>query len=116
MKYCTKCGQELDDNAQFCTKCGCSVDGVVNAKADSKTNEILQLMVKIFMIVGCVSSAACFFIPLLWTIPMTCSYIKKVKNKEPISTGFKICTLIFVSLVAGIIMLVQDEAVDIIEK
>lgn len=22
MKYCTKCGQQLDDNAQFCTACG----------------------------------------------------------------------------------------------
>ena len=22
MKYCTKCGQELNDDAKFCTKCG----------------------------------------------------------------------------------------------
>ena len=26
MKYCTKCGAELVDEAVVCTKCGCIVD------------------------------------------------------------------------------------------
>ena len=26
MKYCSKCGKELHDDAIFCTGCGCSVD------------------------------------------------------------------------------------------
>lgn len=27
MKYCTKCGQELEDNAVYCTNCGEQNDG-----------------------------------------------------------------------------------------
>ncbi len=26
MKYCSKCGQEIVDDAVVCTKCGCAVD------------------------------------------------------------------------------------------
>ncbi len=40
---------------------------------------------------------------------MTIVYCEKIKNKEPISLIFKICTLIFVSRIAGILMLCADE-------
>lgn len=36
MKYCSKCGNELLDEAVICPKCGCPVEGSTN-KADSTT-------------------------------------------------------------------------------
>lgn len=42
---------------------------------------------------------------LLWTIPMIVSYNKNYKFNQNISKGFKVCTLLFVSLIAGIILL-----------
>lgn len=50
-----------------------------------------------------------YLIPLYWCIPMTIIYFKKVKNNEPISVGFKICSLLFVSLIGGVLMLCDNE-------
>lgn len=44
-------------------------------------------------------------LPLIWQIPMTIIYFLKAKNNEDISIAFKICILLFVSPVAGILML-----------
>ena len=38
MKFCSKCGKELDDGAVICPGCGCAVDSpapVTNTKSDS---------------------------------------------------------------------------------
>ena len=48
-------------------------------------------------------------IPLCWCIPMTVYYSKRIKTGEPIDIGFKICTLLFVSTLSGILMLVDDK-------
>lgn len=50
-----------------------------------------------------------YLIPLAWCIPMTIIYFKKVNNGEEVSTAFKICCLLFVSLFAGIFMLCDRE-------
>lgn len=50
-----------------------------------------------------------YLIPLIWQIPMLCNYSNKIKNGEPISIGFKVCTLIFFSLIAGILLLCDQE-------
>ena len=42
------------------------------------------------------------------SIPMTVSLFKKYENKEKISMKFKILSLIFVSRIAGILMLVNE--------
>lgn len=102
MKYCTHCGAEMLDDAVVCVKCGCSV------KPPTKKDDTMKLVVKIFMILGCISFGWAL-IPLAWCIPMTVTTFKKLDAGESFSTGFKICTLIFVSLVAGIIMLCSDD-------
>ena len=56
------------------------------------------------MIIGCIWSGLAL-IPLLWTVPMTISLFRKTENGEEISTGFKICTLLFVGLIGGILLL-----------
>ena len=70
----------------------------------------LATVAKIFMIIGTVASAlSLFLIPLAWCIPMTMAYWKKLKTGEPISVGFKICTLLFVNTIAGILMLCDKD-------
>jgi len=51
----------------------------------------------------------CQLIPLSWQIPMTVIYFRKTKNGEPVSVGFKVCVLIFVSLISGILMLCDSQ-------
>ena len=47
-------------------------------------------------------------IPLTYTIPMTVSYYHKIKDRmEPIGCGFIICTFIFFSPIAAILMLID---------
>ncbi len=44
-------------------------------------------------------------IPLAWCIPITVVVCKRLGKKQPVGTGLKVCTLIFVNLVAGILLL-----------
>ena len=104
MKYCTKCGNELVDEAVVCTKCGCATNS--NSIYDEKSK--LYTVAKVFMIIGTVFSAFFYLIPLAWCIPMTISYTNKIKNGEKVSTGFKVCCLLFVSFIGGIIMLCDN--------
>ena len=68
----------------------------------------LQTVAKIFMIISTVLMGFAI-IPLAWCIPMTVIYCRKIKNGEPVGLGFKICSLLFVSLIAGILMLIDGE-------
>lgn len=105
MKYCQHCGAQLMDEAVICPSCGCAVE---SRQAKAETSSMLKLIAKIFMILGCISTGWCI-IPLIWTIPMTVHYWKSVENRTPVSTGFKICSLLFVNLIAGILMLCDNE-------
>lgn len=103
MKYCTKCGNKLLDEAVVCPKCGCPV----TVAHTQKHNQSLQTITKVFMIIGCIVMSA-FILPLAWCIPMTISYFNKTNNNQPIGIGFKICCLFFVSVIGGILMLCDD--------
>jgi len=141
MKYCSKCGAELYDDAVICVKCGCPVENNIQFSPQAPTyaqsgtpfppqsptyaqntntfapqplcpvqKSGVTTAVKVFLILGTVLMALyTFCIGLAWCLPMTLSYFGKVKRGEPIGTGFKVCTLIFVSLVAGILMLCDNE-------
>ena len=104
MKYCSHCGSQLVDDAVVCTNCGCAAENVP-VKEEKEEKNTLRMIAKIFMLLGCIGSAFLYLIPLCWTIPMTVYYWKAVKNNTPVSTAFKVCSLIFVNLVAGILML-----------
>ena len=60
------------------------------------------------MLISCIFTGFAL-IPLCWTIPMTVNYWKAVKDNQPVSTAFKVCSLIFVSLIAGIVMLCDND-------
>lgn len=106
MKYCTHCGAEIADEAVVCVKCGCAVESQKPAVRDHST---LDTVIKVFMIIGCVANAFCFLIPLCWCIPMTLHLINERKAGAPIGTGFKICVLLFVNTIAGILLLCREE-------
>lgn len=47
-------------------------------------------------------------IPLAWCIPMLVKLNKAMKGEVQLSTGYKICFLLFVNLIGGIILLCDD--------
>jgi hypothetical protein len=67
---------------------------------------VLGSIATVFMIIGTILMAICTFgIGLVWCLPMIFSYSKKLQTGAPVSTGFKVCTLLFVNTIAGILML-----------
>ncbi len=53
--------------------------------------------------------AVAYFISLAWCIPMTISTWRKLQRRENIGVGFKVCTLLFVNLIAGVLLLCMEE-------
>ena len=107
MKFCSKCGNEVMDEAIVCPKCGCGIEKPVEAGARTSG---LTATARAFMVVGTVVMSLCFYlIPLAWCLPMTLVYFKKTKRGEKVSTGFKVCSLLFVNTIAGILMLCEKE-------
>lgn len=113
MKYCTNCGEALDDAARFCSRCGSPTEQYsktyVPPSAPAARTDVLDTLSKVFMIIGCVITSL-WLIPLCWCVPMTVSLVNKLNRRQTITTGFKVCTLLFVSLVAGILLLCRDES------
>ena len=136
MKYCSKCGNQINENAVICPKCGCIIDNsIINHKSSpSKNIGGLKIAAGIFMIIRAILSGLALIplfaylpvlayyggysygfgltlvllidVPLIITqIAMTIVYWRRVNDREPIGLGFKICSLLFVSLVGGILML-----------
>ncbi|MCM1195264.1 MAG: hypothetical protein NC099_06280 [Corallococcus sp.] len=133
MKYCQHCGAEIaNDDAVICIKCGCNVATDKSTQSD----ETLLKVARIFMIISCCLNGAYMLfalimfiplaavqtlflmaiiniavgcLPLAWMIPLTVKVSNKIKNRLPISIALKVCTLIFVSLVAGILLLCSND-------
>lgn len=109
MKYCSHCGNELFDEAVICPKCGCAIGSMKFDNEQTSKNSGTKTAAKVLMIIGLVFMGFFYLIPLAWGIPMTVHYFNKVKKNEPVGTAFKICTFLFVSAIAGIIMLCDKE-------
>jgi len=104
MKYCTQCGKEVHDNANVCLHCGCGIQTPVT----QSNNSTLAFAIKVFMVLSCIAKGL-MVIPLVWCIPMTIYVFDSLKRGTPIGLGIKICTLLFVSPIAGICMLCMNE-------
>lgn len=110
MKYCSKCGAELVDDAVVCTKCGRLIENTNFSAMSNQSSSGITTAAKVFMIIGTVfTSLFTYVIGLAWCLPMTIVYFKKIKTGAPIGTGFKVCSLLFVNLLAGILMLCDKE-------
>lgn len=106
--FCSNCGSKVNDEAVVCIHCGCAIKPQKLNSNNTTTVNTLKFVAKIFMIISAVARGI-WIIPLAWCIPMICYYSDKLNKGEPISVGFKICTLLFVSSVAGILLLCDNE-------
>ena len=107
MKFCSKCGKEIADEAVVCVNCGCAVDAT-DTKATKNGDDGLAVAAKIFLIIGCIAQGA-FLLPLAWCLPITISICNKMKRGEPVGTGLKVCAFLFVSLIGGILLLCRSD-------
>lgn len=74
----------------------------------SNNDTTLRLIAFILCIVSTVS--VCWaIIPLAWMIPMTVRCWGIYKGTKPNTTAFGVCTLIFVSIIGGILLLVSKK-------
>ena len=123
--YCHHCGKEVENGNKFCPSCGALQDRyseddyygereanlekpkTVKPEVSSEAQTGLDLAVKIFMVLSCVAFGFAI-IPLIWMVPMTIHAFHKADNNEEYGIGFSICSLIFVDLVAGILMIIRD--------
>ncbi len=106
MKFCQKCGKEIVDEAVICPGCGCAV-------AEEKKNEVygndgLAIAAKIFLIIGCLAQGW-LLIPLIWMLPITISIFGRMKRGESVGAGLKVCALLFVNLIGGILLLCRSD-------
>lgn len=119
MKFCPNCGNQMDDTAMFCSNCGFqqnaqpyqNVNPVYNnypVQEAYATESALKTVAKVFMILSTVILGLSI-IPLAWCIPMTVYYFNRTKYRQPVGVGFKICTLIFVNIISGVLMLCDNE-------
>lgn len=68
----------------------------------------MSIVVKVFLVLGCVTRGWLIF-PLAWCLPITIMVFRALRDNRPISTGLKVCTLIFVNLIAGICLLCMND-------
>lgn len=106
MKFCPTCGKELIDEAEFCTGCGCAVQN--KQKQPQPATDGLATAAKVFLIIGCIAGGWAL-IPLAWLLPITISIFKKLNKGEAIGTGLKVCALLFVNMIAGILLLCRSD-------
>lgn len=78
---------------------------VVSSRSEDGT---LRLIAFIFCIISTVCSSW-LIVPLAWMIPMSVVCWGIYKGTRPNTTAFGVCTLLFVSIVAGILLLVSKK-------
>ena len=110
MKYCVKCGKQLNDDDVFCSNCGAQQSSLKNTEEaiyGKDANRVLRTVAFVFMVISTVICGFLLF-PLCWMLPMTIHYYHAMEDNRQVSTSFKVCSLLFVSLIGGIIMLCDD--------
>ena len=108
MKYCVYCGAEQHDEAIICVKCGRSVAPTLNPTVPSPKDNTLVTICKVFLILSCIAQGW-LLLPLAWCLPITISICNKMKNNEPVGAGLKVCALLFVNLIGGILLLCRSD-------
>ncbi len=109
MKFCPFCGQQIPDEANVCPYCQNVVaPAPVNNQVVNHGTDGLAVAAKVLLIIGCVVGGFAI-IPLAWCLPITITICGKLKRGEPIGTGLKVCSLLFVNMIAGILLLCRND-------
>ena len=123
MKYCSRCGAQLVDDAIICIGCGRLVNNEQayspvyqpetaytphQVSATSASSPLAKVAIALMIVGTVVSGAYTMGIALAWCLPMTLSYAHQIKSGEKVSVDFKVCSLLFVSTIAGILMLCDN--------
>lgn len=135
--FCSKCGKENPDQAAFCSTCGAPISQPAAQQAApapapaapytppaapvapgatiteegqiypmEEKDRTLRLINFILCVITCV--LVCWaIVPLAWCIPMTVHSWGIYKGTKPNTTAFGVCTLIFVDIIGGILLLVS---------
>jgi len=111
MNYCPKCGAKLESDHIYCPNCGHKLTETVQVEVvnNSTDHETLQMVAKVFMII-CTVLAGFALIPLIWMVPMTVHYSNCIRDGRKAGTAFAVCTLLFCSLISGILILVDENS------
>lgn len=75
---------------------------------DFSETEDAALAVFAYMAV-CITFAVAALLPLAYAIPMTVHVFRADKNGKPLGTAFKVCTLIFINIIPGILLFIRRE-------
>ena len=114
--YCLKCGNKIPEGSVYCQNCGVKYSYNETERPRIVKNTAKKVA-KAFMILGTVSNAVTFLLlSLIWCVPMTSSYSEMIERGEKVGTGFKICTMLFVSFIAGLIMLFDKDSFEVKTK
>lgn len=108
MKYCVHCGSEIHEEAVICVHCGRNVETAKPVSAKNTDDDTMATVIKVFLIIGCIAQGW-LLLPLAWCLPITISVFNAFRDKRPIGTGLKVCTLLFVNLIAGICLLCMND-------
>lgn len=108
LRNCANCGATLAQTDTFCTQCGQQMPppALVRGREDT-----VATLTKVFLILGCISIGWAL-IPLAWCLPLTISVFHSFRDRRPVSTGTKVCVLLFVNMIAGILLLVMPDEPD----
>lgn len=80
----------------------------MQTQAVNSTDQTLRLIAFILCILSAVS--VCWaIIPLAWMIPMTVHCWKLYKGEKVNTVAFGVCTLLFVNIISGILLLVSTK-------
>ena len=106
MKFCQKCGKEILEETVICPGCGCPVE---QAKSNVKHGDDgLAVAAKILLILGCIVQGW-LLLPLAWCLPITISICNKMNRGEPVGVGLKVCALLFVNIIGGVLLLCRSD-------
>lgn|GEM_PF-5855094 len=112
-KYCAHCGETVTEEQDVCTKCGVALS---NIKSNSNTSNSLEDNRHTFYLIAFILNWVAFglftlltgglgIIAAAWVVPMTLA-LKKAEGNNKKNMTLAVCTLIFVSVISGILMLV----------
>ena len=65
--------------------------------------------IKVFLVIGCIISFLCYILPFFIALPLTIICWTRINSNIPISLGVKIPTLLFTSIVSGVLLLTEND-------